>query len=531
MTYDTTLHDTLDQRAAHDNLPACLRRDNLSPEWFPASTRAQLALVITLCLVFVWTSFNRLNHTDLWGHLDYGRWMVEHRALPAMDPFAAQPSPQAFVPSAWLAQVIGYETMQKLGLEGLVLGHALLATIAVGVLIAAIRLRGAPLSWAIAGGMAYYLLSLPIVGTIRPQLFGMVGLPLVLLACASLPTQRRSLLWLPIVFALWANLHGSFVMGLLVLGLCSVGGTISIIGERGSLKLAATDRRTVRWWTALLVSIMAASINPQGLSAFFQVLTFGKHTALADISEWRALSFISLSGVLFYSSLIALVATFKLTPRRWEASDLLLAAAFALLTLSAMRMLAWWSAVWPFVVMPYAVALWRARFGASAPAAPAAPMRTLHALGVIFVALLISPPTNNFILGRERGVGNATDRDTPIYVADEIERRNLQGAYYAPMDWADYLIWKHPHGFRPLVYSHVHMLSPETWNDSRQLAAGSPQWLALADKHGLQYLVISRQRNPHLAAAAVAYSRQAKTRATVLYQDRQSVLVELRPGA
>lgn len=526
MTYDTTLVETLETKVEHGTLPACLRRDNLSPEYFPASTRSQLGLVITLCLLFSWTCFHRLNHTDLWGHLDFGRWITEHQALPAMDPFAAEPSSQAIVHSAWLSQVLGYQLLETLGLEGLVLGHACLATLGVGVLIAAIRQRGTPLCWAIAGGVAYYLLSLPIIGTIRPQLFGMVGAPLVLLACAYLPEKRHPLVWLPVVFALWANLHGSFVMGLVMLGAGCIGVTWRIFGETGGLKQTATDLRCVRVWSALGLSVVGASLNPQGPALLVSVLSFGQHTALAGISEWRSLSVVSLSGVLFYTSLVALLAMFKFSPKRWEMSDLLLVLVFGLATVSSMRMLAWWAVIWPWVFVPYVVAFWEARYG-SEEAAPATPMRSVLATGFVFMALLISPPSNNLILGRERGIGTIGGKDTPIYVADEIARRKLEGAFYAPMDWSDYLVWEQPNGFRPLVYSHVHLLGPGVWEDHQQISAGSGDWLALADKHHLKYLVISRQRNQQLAGQVFRYSQQPKTRASVLYQDKKAILVRL----
>jgi hypothetical protein len=175
MTYDSTLMQTLAEPGEPETLPACLTRNNLSPQWFPASTRSQVAMVAVLCTLFAWTSLHRLNHTDLWGHLHFGRWMVEHQSLPGIDPFSAEPVDRPLVPNAWLAQVVGYQTLRCFGLEGLALGHALLATLASGLMIAAIYRRGAPLCWAVAGGAAFYLLQLPIVGTIRPQLFGMVG--------------------------------------------------------------------------------------------------------------------------------------------------------------------------------------------------------------------------------------------------------------------------------------------------------------------------------------------------------------------
>ena len=46
-----------------------------------------LGLIVALGGLFVFLSHRPLWHTDLWGHLAYGRWMWEHGALPATEPF------------------------------------------------------------------------------------------------------------------------------------------------------------------------------------------------------------------------------------------------------------------------------------------------------------------------------------------------------------------------------------------------------------------------------------------------------------
>ena len=58
--------------------------------------------------------------------------------------------------------------------------------------------------WAATAGLAMLVLDLPIVGTIRPQLFGQLGVALFLLAIAELPRSGRALFWLPLVAALIA---------------------------------------------------------------------------------------------------------------------------------------------------------------------------------------------------------------------------------------------------------------------------------------------------------------------------------------
>jgi hypothetical protein len=203
---------------------------------------------------------------------------------------------------------------------------------------------------------------------------------------------------------------------------------------------------------------------------------------------------------------------------------------FGLATVSAARMLPWWAAIGPWALLPYVASIWnkRAEHEVSVAQPPQA-MRTLIAVGFVFMSLLMSPPTNNLLSGRPRGIGAVTSKGTPIYVADEIARRQLQGSFFAPTHWSDYLVWKQPEGLRPVAWTQGSTQHADFRRDYQQIAAGAPEWLQLADTHQLRYLVISKQGNKTLAQIAMKYAGQSQSRATVLYQDQESVLLELRP--
>jgi hypothetical protein len=518
-----------------EELPACLTRDNLTGPYFPSTSKAVLVAVIALCAVFALTSFNRLNHTDLWGHVNFGRWIAEHRTLPAADPFAAHQGSRPMLHSAWLAQLIGHEVQQLFGSEGLVFGHALLMTAIAGVLMWAAVCRGAPPAWAWAAGAAMFILDLPIHGTVRPQLFGQLGAALFLLAAAQLPTRRHPLVWLPLVAALWANLHGSILMGLAILGAFAVGMTWNLLVEHGwNLRRTVGDSRLARAWLALALALAGSCLNPHGPLLLVKTIFFGEHAALSSISEWQATSFSSLTGLLLLASLAATVALVKLSPRKWELYEILILAAFAIATFSAIRMLAWWALAWPVVAVPHAAAAWRAYREQNQLPEPTADeptsMRTLMAIGVVFLTALVAPPSFALVSGQARGDGPSMVSDTPLYLADEVARRGLSGSIAAPMDWADYLIWKTDGSLKPLVYSHVHLTEADTWKDYESIFKGEKTWLALLDAHQMQYLAVSRRRYPDLTKLVLLENRSQSPRVRIIYQDQRCLLAEILPA-
>jgi len=519
-----------------ETLPECITRDNLTGPYFPSTTSAGLYAVVALAIIFTLTSFNRLNHTDLWGHLDFGRWMVENGSLPASDPFAIAPADKPVLNYAWLSQVIGYEVQTHLGNEGLVFGHALLMTVTAGVLMLAAVRKGVPPNWAWVVGAAFFALDLPILGTIRPQLFGQLGGALVLLACADLQKKWQPLIWLPMVAALWANLHGTILMGLAMLGCYAAGMTWTVLQEcEKDFAKTIRDARFQRAWLALLVAIAGACLNPYGPTIFPKIIFFGEHATLSFISEWRALSPNSLTGGLMIVSCLITAGLMKYGVKKWDLGELAMLALFGLATLSAIRMLAWWALAWPVVVIPHAAAAWNHYRKQAQPVAAdevdeATSMRTLLAMGVVFMAAIFAPPSFSLITGNSRGEVPITVTETPVYITDEALRRNLAGNFAAPMDWADYLVWKTDARLKPMIYGHIHLAKLETFQDYQKVFTGDEFWLQLLNNQKVRYLFVSKDRNKELTSRVLLEERTGAGRISILFQDQRSILAEIAPA-
>lgn len=527
----TRLERTTTDTAATDALPECITRDRLTSPYFPSIRQSTLAVVASLAIVFFVTSLNRLNHTDLWAHVNFGRWIVDHGALPPFDPIVAHPSATPVLQSAWLSQLLAYVTHQTLGNEGLILAHALLVTLTALVMVLAVRARDpeSKLLWVVP--LVVMTLNLPIVGTIRPQLFGQLGAALVLLAAAQLMAgKKHPLFWLPIVSICWANLHGSMLMGLVMLGAIALGYTLQELAKNGwNLAAAAKASGVAPLWIAALLFVAFASIGPHGPMIWPHVIFFGESSALQSISEWQRLPLKSLTCFLLVSSaLVAVAVSFK-TPRPIAWYEILLLALFALATVMAIRMLAWWALVWPFAVVPHLSAIF-SRSRATTPETTATDdqpvaMRTVYAMAIVFVTLLVSPPSSSLLRGAPRGEARSTVTDTPVYLADEVVRMNLQGNIAAPMDWGDYLLMRSDEKLRPLVATHVHLVSPDVWNDYQTIFRGDKNWLAVARGRDMKYLAVSKNSYPQLAREVLLADREGRGR--ILYHDQRLILIEL----
>lgn len=150
--------------------------------------------------------------TDLWYHLNGGRYIAEHRALPTDSSFISFITPaRAWIDYYWLFEALVYQTFQAFQYPGLIVFRNLLyfATLTVILMFLLQAYRRTP------GGARLYLLCLFLMYMfflfsryilVRPHMFSYLFLVMFLLVFEFFP--QRSL-WLLPVAVLWYNLHGA----------------------------------------------------------------------------------------------------------------------------------------------------------------------------------------------------------------------------------------------------------------------------------------------------------------------------------
>lgn len=152
-----------------------------------------------------------LQEPDLWWHLRTGEWVAAHHAVPATDPFSQYGAGREWVAYSWLFEALLYGAHRLGGLSGVV---GLVAVLWLAIAETALwATRSLWVTLALLAALAPF-------ATPRPWLFSMLLLLVELgILQRALREGRRRLLWaLPVLFAVWANLHIQFVYGLAVLG-------------------------------------------------------------------------------------------------------------------------------------------------------------------------------------------------------------------------------------------------------------------------------------------------------------------------
>jgi hypothetical protein len=211
---------------------------------------------------------------DSWMTLVGGREVVQH-GLPTHDHFAAWTAGVPWIDQQWLAQLAFYALYVAGGLKLVLLSHVALLAAALAIALAAARLSGASEKSVCLVALAT-MLSAPWELQLRAQTVGtllFVCVTALLLADSRRPS-RRVLLVLPLL-AVWANVHGTVLLG------------VALATLRGAAILV--ERRGPRLRLLLLAAPLCAFASPYGFSlAHYYPRIVANPLMTKFVNEWRA---------------------------------------------------------------------------------------------------------------------------------------------------------------------------------------------------------------------------------------------------
>ncbi len=236
---------------------------------------------------------------DLWGHVRFGLDILSAGRLPSVDPYSFT-SDVIWVNHEWLAEVLFALGYQWAGVVGLICIK--LAVLAGVMALAARSLREdvpAPLVRDFFVGLII-LLTFARTGAVRPQLFSVLLFTVLVVTLRSADRSgSRSVFCLPLVFALWANLHGAWITGLCVLGIWCALARWATAGTRAGLFFGCA---------------LATLVNPYGYGLWsFLNSTVG--TSRPEIADWMPL-FSMPWPIVAYECILPALAIFAIVKTR-----------------------------------------------------------------------------------------------------------------------------------------------------------------------------------------------------------------------
>lgn len=372
----------------------------------------------------------RITDPDIGWHIETGRWILAHHAFPQTDPFSRVTGGSPWQAYSWLFDLVLLGAYSWIGLSGIMILTAallLLITASVYHMVSGLQ-RDFTLRVVITAAV---LVSLTKLSTPRPWLFTMLFFvwELDILMRVRQGASRRNLLWLPLIFALWANVHIQWVDGLVLLGIAACE---PLLAKWWKSEASLPPARS--FWFALGACMAAVCLNPYG-ARIYQIAwqLASQPGVLRTVSEEQALTFrFADDYLLLFLALLAAGVLFRF--RRLVPFETLMLAAAAVISFRSRRDV-WFMAFAAGAILAAGLPVRAGREDRKKVPAWAVALSAAIALAGFGLIAWKSPFTN------QRLEGLLAER-MPVRAVAALEARHETGALFNTYDWGGFLIWQ-----------------------------------------------------------------------------------------
>ncbi len=383
-----------------------LRRDDSRSTLAFVGVLSALVGAVALCA-------NRFHNGDVYLQLASGRFISRHGFVP-YDPFPTIAQGHPWANQQWLSELFFYKLAGTIGMTGLTVVYALVLALPLFWLLWYCRRKEVLV---LAGGAALYCPAL--LSIIHPRAAGFSLLAFSVLVTILLHSTREgrsrkwALLAVPAVFALWANLHGGLLAGLLLIGLVAAG--LAIDRRRGFAAVVAVGA----------LAFAATFATPLGAGLWSYIGSFHNPALELATTEWGS-AFQSPLALAYLAGAAAFAGwLWARRPPGSQVTPLLVTAGFLLATVYSLR-----NMIFVGPALFFLIAQTRDRSG-SVPLRPVLAAGTAAALALVLWGAVLGPAESGAYL-----------KQSPVNYA--LRHPPKQGRIAALGGVSSYLLWRSP---------------------------------------------------------------------------------------
>jgi len=392
----------------------------------------QIAQTIVTTILFAVPAFICIHMAfvtdpDVWWHIRTGEWIVQHRAVPWADPYSAQLAGKPWMDYSWLFELAVFKLFHAFGLKGFIAySAAMILAITVALHHLARRLQR---DFSLAVLLTFAgLYSMGHLYTPRPWMFTILlfVLEIDILMHVRKTGKLRELAWLPVIFALWANVHIEFVDGLFVFG------------------LALAEALLARWWptlptrsrpgwlgVAFFASLCATLVNPYSWRIYSVAHDLATQAGpLNTITELQAIPFRDLAD--FMILMLALGSSAALAWRRRLLSFEGALLGFAAILSFRSQRDEWLMAITAIAILASTI---------EARETPVIRLPQFATALAVFAAALIGLAGFRVMHVSNEHLQAELAKSLPVRAVEVIQERGYTGPLYNDFTWGGYMIW------------------------------------------------------------------------------------------
>ncbi len=477
----------------------------------------------------------RLADPDLWGHVRFGQDVLAQRRLIFYDQYSYSAPGHLWLNHEWLTEVLMGAIYNAFGTVGLNLMKFACSAATIIFLALAMEETESPARVQFAILIAA---SVPLATHLqfRPQIFTFALMSSLLAIFSRYNYRGRAPVWLAIpILAVWANLHGGFIMGLAALG------TFTAVVFAQDLSLGRGMRRTMWLLAITAASTIATLATPYGVVTWQAVIHALQNphtrTAIVDwlslpdslLLHWRQGRVAGVAGkILALAMFAALGVTFIKTPRGGDIALISIAALMIAAAFLAVRNLplAVIATVTP-LTRHTALVLEARRERLGLPMAHAKDRSpTINQLMVAVAAFELLILTGLF------SKKMAASDPYPAGAMSYMKEHHLSGNILADFQWGEYVIWHMPPASKVFIdgrYDTVY--PPKVIDDYLPFTHGEVVGKEILVNYPHDFLLVGQKNNPayKLVIAQPGWKQIYRDDSCVLFARDTSAAAKLAP--
>jgi hypothetical protein len=466
-----------------------------------------LAAVLTVLLMLV-LNVQPQGSNDIWLQMKIGQIITETGHIPStlLFPFtAARDFP--FTAHEWLPSVIVHGITRLTGTTGLPLVVGLISVLHLGLCwLLARRVGASPAVALLLATLAMIVANYRYV--IRPELWALILMTTLLLVLERFRAERRPvvLLWTLPIALVWANSHGSFLLGPVIAGLYALGGAVTAFRAPAAIAAspAAAPLRQVLdtggpFAITGLAMVALSVANPYGLSLLAFPFQLHESEAIRQrVLEWMPTLTPMFRGEpmlwIFVAALAGTLITMAACRRRLTVTDVLLVLFFGVLAIQRIRHMVWFGYV-AMVVVARLVARPEATSAATGSGAPdtlSARDRRLQFAGVVFVLLALTIGIR-FGNARHAVLYSGPTTDLSSFMVESIADPRVSGNVFNSLELGSELIYRAWPRLKPHIDTRIDAYGDQYFELSDRLRNDEPLLLQFVDEFDVNYMLLLKR--------------------------------------
>jgi hypothetical protein len=468
---------------------SAVRRQTTAPIRFWLPSLADIFFLCPFLLLALKSGNSLLNDGDTGYHVRTGEYILQNWAVPRADIFSYIEPPLAWTAHEWLSEVIMAVVHNASGLTGVALFFAILIGITYFLLFRFAQSLNCNLAatvllvvFATAASSLHWLA--------RPHVFSLV---LMVGWYAILDNYQRGrkdhLSVLPLLMVLWVNLHGGFVLGLLLLGVYLSGnlGTYLFGGSRERGLAGPRLKRLALMGAACLVATL---LNPRGYHLLAFPFSLVSNRFLMDnVTEFLSPNFHNALPYKYF--LLFTLALLSMSRKRLDVIEVILLVFFTYMSLYSARYIPLFAIIaTPILLRQLQTALRR-----ESPFAEFIQQRSRNLERLDASAKSHLWPVLAVILVCALALGRLiefkfNDREKPVAAVEFLKAAHLQGKMFNDDEFGDYVIYAAWPQYKVFFDGRSDMYG-ETWGRQyTKVARLSPDWGRVVEKQGFSWMFL-----------------------------------------